>query len=284
MNHYIPTTDEIEEVYQRYLKYPSTADQLFRTLYPYIAHVVTPFVKEGDYVDSHAVEDLTQDVLADLFEKGIESFQGTHAKFSTFCYAIAKNKACTYAKKRIAHRMENLDDLEEHLDQIKTDINQFRDPQIVYLIQESRLEMLKMFRRYIDQLMNYPAKPYMTVSYGFSDIVYHRYYPKSTAAASPTWAYEVLQDHRVREAGDALLQELWAWFQDNSFAWGPNYYDEMRQQENGCLIADMIFGELFDKKDFSNWSLRIRKDIRKALIEQEANGYETGSPSIGFGF
>jgi len=186
MNHYIPTTDEIEEVYQRYLKYPNTADQLYQTLYPYIAHVITPFVKDGSYIDQHAVEDLTQDVLVDLFEKGIERFQGTNAKFSTFCYAVAKNKACTYAKKRIAHRMEDLDDLEEHLEQIKTDINQFRDPQIVYLIQESRLETLELFRRYINKLMNYPAKPYMTVSYGFSDIVYHRYYPKSTASASPT--------------------------------------------------------------------------------------------------
>ena len=277
---YAVKASQLNEAFERYMRNPEEEqDNLCELLYPYLRGVVGTLIKEKDYLDKEAVEDLVQDIMATLFDKVFESFKGD-AKFSTFCFAIAKNKANTYIKKRNRARMENIDDIYELEVQgafCKSAIDIYKDPQLVYVIQETRLEMLNMFRKYIGYIMDSEEKPYKVVSVCFSLILFHKYNPKSTMLGSPNWAYTCLKNMTVNSGATVFKDELNAWFENVHFKWGYAQLLAREARENGMVIGEMVFGYNFTTKDFENWSVRMRKNIKHNLIVKEVQNYESGT-------
>lgn len=280
MNNYAVRTSQLDEAFEIYKNDNGEQDRLCEMLYPYLKGIIAPMIKEKNYIDEEALEDLVQDIMLTLFDKELQRFEGINAKFSTFCYAIAKNKALTYITKRNKRRMENIDDLYEL--EVKgafgTPVAElYKDPQLVYIIQETRLEMLELFRKYIDCIMDSREKPYKVVSVCFSLILFHRYHPKTTMLGSPNWAYTCLKEMSVNQGADCFKNEINEWFKGIHFGWGVRQLLGRRGEENGLTIGEIIFGQHYTPKDFENWSVRMRKSIKNILMEREVQCNENGT-------
>ena len=270
MEDYKLTTEEIDEAYYRYIINPKTEQNtFFEILHPYIKNVIELIIKQKNYVDEQAAEDLTQEVLLAIFQKEIYKFRGECAKFSTFCYAIAKNKALSYVKKSLQHQMCDLEDIENSKCEAGNGSEIFNNPEKIYLMQETRLEMLGILKSYLRYMMERDDKPYRTVSCCFTLIIFHKYNPKTTMLGSPKWSYKKLKECTVKAGADLYVIELRTWFRQLSLLWGKAFGEGLAEKEYGVYVRDLVFGEHFTVKDFENWSIRLRKEVKKALIAQE---------------
>lgn len=278
MKDYINKTSSLNEFFDKYMKDKEAyEEQFYESLADYLRAIIIPLIKEKEYIDLEALEDLVQDIMVALIGKGIEDFKGENARFSTYCFAIAKNKVNTYLKKRNLTRMSNLDDVYELEVQGKYTVSSdeiYKDPQLVYIIQETRLEMLDLFEKYISYIMNCNEKPYRVVSVCFSLILFHKYHPVTTMLGSPNWAYNKLKEISVDEGAENFREELIDWLKNHRFMWGANQEIGRTELEDGVQVGEMIFGRYFTPKDFENWSVRMRNKVKKALIEKEVVCHE----------
>lgn len=267
--------DEIEAEYDAYCleqaKNPKGAvnlDGMYEKLYTYLQGFTTNFLKNNGCMDWDAAEEVTQDTLTEIATDKIHTFVKKEAKFTTFCTAIAKNKALTYVRKVNRYCLHEYDEAEEkklfHFGSRET----YADPERLFMRQEKRQEQIDVVKKYLHKMVNQTGKPYRTVGCCYTMILFHRYHPKSKELSSPKWAYGRIRKDTVGESADNFIDEMNEWFPQLHLYWGDSFLDGMEEKENDIYVSDIVFGERFKEKDLENWSLRMRGKIRKELLEE----------------
>ncbi len=260
--------EKIEMEYDAYcIDGSRNLDKMYRLLTEYLRKVTATTIKRGSYVDEYMVEELVQEALLAISIEKIYTFQKEKAKFTTFCMAVAKNKALDYVRKRERRKLESYEEKEEVISFLKPSI--YRNPETYLLMQEYKLEQISMLKKYLQILMNQKGKPYRIVGCCYAMVLYHRYHPDSKELSSPSWAYEEIKCSTVEESAERFVKEINAWFPQFRLHWSEDFFDAVESKEDGCCIADMVYEDYFKVKDFENWSLRMRKKIREEMMEVE---------------
>ena len=261
--------DTIEAEYDSFCQ-DRTKDlnKMYELLYDYLYTYISSRIKLGSYVDRDTAEELTQDVMMVIATKEIHTFEKRDAKFTTFCTAIAKNKAISYLRKRVRRAEDSFEEAqEEGITFSSRDL--FSNPEKVLLLQEHKLEQIELLKKYLQLLMGQKGKPYRTAGCCYTMVLFHRYNPDSKELSSPKWAFEEVRENTVEESADRFEKEINEWFPRFGLYWGNDFLDGMEEKEVDCYIADMVYQEHFKVKDFENWSLRMRKKIKDAVMQQE---------------
>ena len=255
--------DRIEEAFHRIQENRGGDEaELYELLLPYIQGLVQRFYHDPyQSYDSKTVEDITQDVMVDIFRKGLINFEEKNGKFTTYCGAIAKNKSIDAMRWQARHQVET----EEEIDSAVFG----KSAEAVVMAGYAKLELIERTKRYLRLFVELPEKPYRLVSCCFSLLLYHKYFPKTGELSSPGWAFEQLAESSVELGADRFIEETNKWIPYVSLYWSDEFLDELDRVEFGQPVGQLIFGEHFKKKDFENWSIRIREKVKKKMAEAE---------------
>lgn len=260
--------EEIEAEYDAYCFDQSrNLDPMYEKLYLYLRRFTAGILKNAGRLDENVIEEVTQDTLAALATGKIHAFQKKEAKFTTFCSVIAKNKAFDYIKKA-RHSLCTYSEEEEKEIYHISGRELYSDPEKLLIMQEKRLGQIEAVKKYLHRMVDQKGKPYKTVGSCYTMVLFHRHNPASKELSSPKWAFETVKDDMVEESADRFIEEMNAWYPGLHLYWGDDFLDGMDEMEEGVYISEMIFGEHFKVKDFENWSLRLRKKLRKELLEE----------------
>lgn len=266
--------EEIEAEYDAYCEdMTRNMDEMYAKLSDYLKSVIAMTIKEGSYIDTDMVEELTQDVLIAIATDKIHTFEKKTAKFTTFCVTVAKNKALDYVRYRNRHRMTSFEEMEEE-GAVFSSQDIYRNPEKLLIWQEQKLEQIELVKEYLQRMMNQKGKPYRTVGCCYTMVLFHRYHPKSKELTSPGWAFDEIKETTIEDSSDRFSREINEWFPRFGLCWGDAFLDGMDEMEEGIYISDMIFGEHFRTKDLENWSVRMRKKIREEMFERTCMALE----------
>ena len=269
----------IEAEYDAYcLDRTRDLNEMYELLYDYVRSVVAMVIKKGDYIDHATVSELTQDIMIVIATKTIHEFVKGEAKFVTYCTRIAKNKALDYVEKRDKRELVDYDKVQnENFNKEENDKETsfeitgrgiYKNPELILIQQERRLEQIAMLKKYLQLLMDYKAKPYRVVSCCYSMVLFHKYHPDAKVLGSPKWAFDELKQNTVEEGADRYHAEINEWFPNFHLFWGDNFQDEMDEKEDGIYISDMVYEDHFDVRDFENWCLRTRERMKEKMFGQ----------------
>lgn len=272
MNHDTTLSQEIETEYEAYLQNPyHNLDSLYEKLSVFMKRIITRHLSWRDYVDENLVDELTQEALLAIIERGIDSFEKKEAKFSTYCGVIAKNKATDWIRKNQRVVVSSDEEIERRSESLNVCLY-YDSPEKKILELEYKLEQIAMVKKYLKLLMDWPQKPYRTVSCCYTMVLFQKYHPATKELTSPKWAFQKLEKDSVQKGADSFIAEMEEWFPDIFLVWGFNFIEAMFEKENGTYISNMVFGENFQVKDFENWSRRLQPKIKKCLLETVDKG------------
>ena len=273
MTHYTTLSQEIEAEYEAYLENPShNLDPLYEKLFILMKRIITRHLSWRDCVDEDIVEELTQEALLAIIKNGIDSFEKKEAKFSTYCGVIAKNKAGDWIRKNQRIVVSSDEEIERSSIALN-DYLSYGSPEKKILELEYKLEQIAMVKKYLQLLMDWPQKPYRTVSCGYTMVLFQKFHPSTKELTSPKWAFDTLKKNTVEEGADSFITEMQEWFPDIPFVWGADFLNAIDEIENETYVSDIIFGENFQVKDFENWSRRLQPKIKKCLLEAQDEGF-----------
>lgn len=261
--------DEIEAEYEAYcLDKGKNLDAMYEKLYQYLNGFTAMIFKSAGCSDADAVDEVTQDALAAIATDKIYTFQKKEAKFTTFCVAVAKNKAFDYVRRSSRHSLYSYDETEEKEIYHFNSKEAYCNPEKLLIKQEQRLEQIEAVKKYLNRMVSQKGKPYRTVGCCYTMVLFHRYNPGSKELSSPKWAFETIREDTVEESADHFIDEMNEWFPRLHLYWGDAFLDGMEEKENDIYVSDMVFGEHFRVKDFENWSRRLRQKMREELLEE----------------
>lgn len=127
--------EEIEAEYDAYcMDKEKNLDTMYEKLYLYLNRFIAVILRNSGCMGKDAVEEVTQDTLALIATDKIDTFQKKEAKFTTFCAAIAKNKALGYVRSQSRYRLQTYDET------VKKDEDSYCDPEKLLMQQEKRLQ------------------------------------------------------------------------------------------------------------------------------------------------
>ena len=265
MNAEVTLGERIEEALHRFQEkqYMDEAE-LYQLLQPYVQGVVRRFYMNPYKLDNaEVIDDITQDVLMDIFRLDIRSFEEKNGKFVTYCGVIAKNKTIDAMRWQARHP----DEIEEEIDKALYE----ESVEAIVLAQYDKLELIDRTKHYLRLFVELSEKPYRLVSGCFSMLLFHKYFPKTRELSSPGWAFEQLSENSVEIGADRFMEEMNEWMPYLSLYWSDDFLDELYEMEYGEQIGQLVFGEHFKKKDFENWAVAIRKKIKNKMSEAEYN-------------
>ena len=196
------------------------ASRMFELLSEYLTWVVKSLTRANTAINEYDIEDIVNDAVTDIIGGGLKRFQKEGALFTTFCYAIAKNKVRDFQRKNCHVCLEETENLQRLSDrQIGQAYRESEDgsPEHQVLLQERRLEAILFLKNYIKTLMSWKCGPIRKVACSFSLILYHRYSPDSKRKASPKWAYEQLERVSVGEGSKRFSSEMTEWMPGMAF-------------------------------------------------------------------
>lgn len=262
--------EEIEAEYDAYcMDKGKNLDTMYEKLYLYLSRFIAVILRNSGCMEKDAVEEVTQDTLALIATDKIDTFQKKEAKFTTFCTAIAKNKALGYVRSQSRYRLQTYDEtVKKEVGKDCEGQDTYYDPEKLLMQQEKRLEQIEAVKKYLYRMVNQEYRPYRTVGCCYTMVLFHRYHPETKELSSPRWAFEMIRENTVEESADHFIEEMNDWIPRLHLYWGDAFLDGMEEQENGIYISDMIFGEHFKVKDLENWSLRLRKKLREEMLEE----------------
>lgn len=267
--------DEIEAEYDAYClertKNPKgtlNPEHLYEKLNTYLRGFITSFLSSNGFMNRDAAEEVTQDTLAEIAAGKIDDFEKKNAKFSTFCTAIAKNKAVDYMRKTDRYLLHEFNEREEKTIFVFGSKETYSDPETLFMMRERIRGQIQAVKKYLHKIVNLADKPYRTVGCCYTMILFHRHHHKTKELSSPKWAYDTIQEDTVHKSADKFMEEMNEWFPKLHLVWGDAFLEGMEQKENEIYIRDMVFGEHFTTKDFENWSLRLRKKMREELLKE----------------
>lgn len=267
--------DKIEAEYDAYCleraKNPNgtvNLDEMYKKLDLYLRCVVNGILKNSGFMNRDVMEEVTQDALAEIATDAIHTFEKREAKFTTFCTAIAKNKAIDYLRKANRYSTDEYDETQERKISHFGSREAYSDPEKLLVKYERRLEQIEAVKKYLNKMVNQTGKPYRTVGCCYTMILYHRYHPDSKELSSPKWAFETIREDTVELSADNFIEEMNEWFPKLHLYWGDAFLDGMEEMENDTRVSDIVFGERFKEKDLENWSLRMRKKMREELLQE----------------
>lgn len=267
--------DKIEAEYDAYCleraKNPNgtvNLDEMYKKLDLYLRCVVNGILKNSGFMNRDVMEEVTQDALAEIATDAIHTFEKREAKFTTFCTAIAKNKAIDYLRKANRYSTDEYDETQERKISHFGSREAYSDPEKLLVKYERRLEQIEAVKKYLNKMVNQTGKPYRTVGCCYTMILYHRYHPDSKELSSPKWAFETIREDTVELSADNFIEEMNEWFPKLHLYWGDAFLDGMEEIENDTRVSDIVFGERFKEKDLENWSLRMRKKMREELLQE----------------
>ena len=265
MNAVVTVGERIEEALHRFQEKQIVDEaELYQLLRPYVQGVVRRFYMNPYKLDNaEVIDDITQEVLIDVFRMDLLNFEEKNGKFTTYCGVIAKNKTVDAMRWQERHRDETEDEIDKALCQ--------ESVEAIVLAQYEKLELIDRTKQYLKVFVELSEKPYRLVSGCFSMLLFHKYFPKSRELSSPGWAFEQLSESSVEMGADRFMEEINQWMPYLSLYWSDDFLDEMYELEYGEPVGRLIFGEHFKKKDFENWAVAIRKKIKNKLSETEYN-------------
>lgn len=242
-------------------------NKMYELLYDYLYAFIANKIKYNSNVEYNQVEELTQEAMVAIVER-INIFEKKEAKFTTFCCNIAKNKTVDYIRKKIRRVEDSFEESEEEGSFFESQ-DLFHNPEKVLLLREYKLEQIELLKKYLKLLMSQKGKPYRTTACCYCMVLFHKYNPNTKELSSPKWAFEEICEDTVEESADRFENEINQWFPKFGLYWGNTFQDEMEEEEDGVLIADIVYKKYFKVKDFENWSLRMRKKIKDTILCQE---------------
>ena len=264
-----------ETIEQEYLAYCAdhnrNLNQLFEAIRKYIRPTISMIVRKGDYLDENSVDEIEQDVLVSIFEKGIDEFEKESALFATYCTAIAKNKAIDWGRKWMRRRETFYESDEYKSQEVEEKLSSAQyhlSPEQQYLMSEQLKEQYELMKKYLYYLVNQKEKPYRTVGCCYTLILFGLQNPNTIELSSPKWAFTEMKKYSIDDNANIFINRFHYYMPYVSLRWGNDFLDGMDEKEDGIYISDMIFGEHFVVKDLENWSLRFRKKIRQQLVEE----------------
>lgn len=261
----------INETYTRYLSDKSVEDALFRDLSKYLNFVLLTIVK-----NTSDREEVVQNALISIFNKGVKQYRKDKSGFTTYCAIIAKNTAMDFyrAKKRKNYALTG----DEVLDAASSSLGDatptpIKNPERTILELEQQLARIEALKRVLDVFLTMDKPPYRLVSSGFSIFLGRKYHPTSKDLTFVKWAYEELEQATVSDGSFRFLKEMNEWIPSRHIEWGPEFkrqllYDDKKIRKP---VYSIVFGEHFKQKDFENWCTSIRTGIKKKMMELEYN-------------
>lgn len=261
----------INETYTRYLSDKSVEDALFRDLSKYLNFVLLTIVK-----NTSDREEVVQNALISIFNKGVNQYRKDKSGFTTYCATIAKNTAMDYyrAKNRKNYALTG----DEVLDAASSSLgdaapNPIKNPERTILELEQQLARIEALKRVLDVFLTMDKPPYRLISSGFSIFLGRKYHPTSKDLTFVKWAYEELEQATVSDGSFRFLKEMNEWIPSRHIEWGPEFkrqllYDDKKIRKP---VYSIVFGEHFKQKDFENWCTSIRTGIKKKMMELEYN-------------
>lgn len=265
MNAEVTQGDKIEKAFHRIQEKQCVDEtELYELLHPYIQGVVRRYYINPYKMDnSEVIDDITQDVLVDIFRLDLKNFEEKSGKFVTYCGVIAKNKTIDAMRWQARHQ----DEIEEEIDKALYEAS----VEDVVLAEYEKLELIDRTKHYLRLFVELPEKPYRLVSGCFSVLLFHKYFPRTRELSSPGWAFEQLSENSVEMGADRFMEEMNQWMPYISLYWSDEFLDGLYEVECGKRVGQLIFGENFKKKDFENWAVAIRKKIKNKMSEAEYN-------------
>lgn len=267
--------DEIEAEYDAYClerdRNPEgtvNPERLYEKLNIYLRGFITSFLRANGFMNADTAEEVKQDTLTEIAAGKIDDFEKKEAKFSTFCTAIAKNKAIDYIRKADRCLLHEYGEKEENRVFLFGSKETYSDPETLFMKRERIRGQIQTVKKYLHKMVNLTDKPYRTVGCCYTMILFHRHHPKTKELSSPKWAYDTIQEDTVNKSADNFMEEMNKWFPKLHLVWGDAFLEGMEQKENEIYVRDMVFGEHFTTKDFENWSLRLRKKMREELLKE----------------
>lgn len=280
MYDYNALCQEIEAEYDAFcLDRNRNLNDLYSKLFEYLKYEISRCIKNDAFGDQSVAEDLTQEVMIVIMDK-IHTFEKKgSSQFALYCRLIARNKAFDYVKWRKKRKVAP----EEELEFVGNDFNSskiFSDPEKLIMEYEYHLELIAELKRYLKAMINWPQEPYRTVASCYTTILFHRYHPHTKKLGSPGWAYEEVEKSTVYDGAERFMRELNEWMTHIRLDWSDEFVDAMDEMQDGEFIGNIVFGQRFKVKDFENWSVRLRENVKKYLAEQaikeEREAFELG--------
>ena len=255
--------EKIEEVLHYMQEKQCLEENLFyELLFPYIKGIVKRYyINPYKNDNQEIIEDITQNVMVDIFQLDILHFEEKGGKFVTYCGVIAKNKVIDAMRWQKRHPIMAEEKIDYNLSE--------KSVEAIIMDGYEKLELINLTKRYMRLFIELPEKPYRLVSCCYTILLYQRYFPHTTELSSPKWAYEQLEEDCVEEGADRFIREINEWIPYMQLYWSDEFLDKLYDVEFGKRVGELVFGEQFKKKDFENWSIRIREKVKKKMIEEE---------------
>ncbi len=277
--------EQINEEYIRLSEDPNRGlDTICEMLMDYLPGIIGRHIyMSARQARIEAVDEVLQNTIGDILEKGFTNFSPEKGKFASYCGQIAVNNALDYGK-AWHERWGAIDGDEEAADENIVDwsneskIDKVGDtyhsnPENIVIKNEYRTLCKEWAEKFINTFVNIDTKPYKLVGSGYS-IILSKKYPTNNNKndlTSPKWALDQLNDRTVQYGADSFISEVNDWTNIKTVNWSPNFDVNMKKEEFGQSIADIVFGEHFDRKSIENWDNSIRKKVKKELIDFECS-------------
>lgn len=266
---------EIEEEYELTVRgEQQDKNRLYMLLSQYIRRTIEVTVMEGSRIKQDDLEDILQNTMLAIFEKGIYNYKKQGKSFAGYCCMIARNKAIDYANhkrreniSRIAMASDEDYSIEEWMDYLtggQSEANS-KTPENTLMDMELHLERIGMLKQLLHLIMNQKEKAYRTVGCCYTIILFQILHPRTKELSSPKWAFEELKEKPLLDSADRFLYEMNKRMKYGKLVWGSYFWDSMETEEAGTLICDLIFGERFKIKDLENWSIRFRNKLKEEI-------------------
>ena len=211
MNVEITLGERIEEALHRLQEEQyGDEEEFYQLLQPYIKSIVRRYYMNPCKLDNtEAIEDITKDVMVDIFRLDIKNFEEKNGKFVTYCGVIAKNKTIDAMHWQVRHQTDSIEEesMEEKLGKSLYE----KSAEAVVMSELTKLEIIERTKRYLQRLVELPEKPYRLVSSCFTLLLFHRYFPKTKELSSPGWAYDQLEESSVELGADRFIEEMNEW-------------------------------------------------------------------------
>lgn len=270
--------DQIEQLYDTYLATGDrwALDDLLAVAAKTSRKRVTWILSQNPDFRLADVDDALQDGSLAVSQK-IEKDRLTHERQSGFPYyvrTIYRNKALDFIKREYDKAQQNP---VISLDDLNTDgegkIREFLGQDVFGELEESKLELERQsvcgqyLYMYVNTLMSYGNDPQKPLALCFAKILYQlealfKALEDPQTSSSITWAWSRMGEKNLLQLGMDSQCSVQTYLNKNLY-WKKPFLTKLTEESpyNGVLWKDLVYTQVFSKKQTSNWVESIHKSV-----------------------
>ncbi len=253
--------------------------QLLEIIERHALGVIRKQLKEYQIYDGELEQEILTEGCVQVYRKMSEGFWVANEQFKpedtlAYCMGIYRMLTVRYGTKKIEElsKTQSLEGMEEAGQPVKVSKQQEHDPFEAFLRKEEFETIGKIIHMYMSEFFDFRREPYMLLCLGYAKILSHIISDENKNNAVD-WAFAQMSDRNIEELSREFLDTYNRSDKTHQYQWGERYKENLKKayrcsDMDVIRVAEIIITEEFNRKDASQWCIRVNKAIIDALAKK----------------